>query len=334
MRKVRAGRLSGWCIGVVLAAAVAVAGCAVPNRSSIGTRPSFAPPLPIGVQDPAKRPSQGGPAPTDDCNARASLRPPASMPRPGSMPARSTMRKIADRGRLIVGTDQNNYLFGYRDPISGEIVGFDVDVTRQIAKAIFGTADDSRLQVVTLASDERIAAVQTGQVDIVAETMTINCERLEKVAFSTVYYEAEQKILTSRNSDITDLTDLAGRKVCAARGSTSINNVALKAPTARIVSVKYWTDCLVLLQQGQAEAITTDDTILSGLAAQDPNVKLVGAGFNPEPYGLAMSKSAPDFVRFVNGVLDRMRQDGSWKQIYASWLPAPVPAPPAPQYRD
>ena len=96
----------------------------------------------------------------------------------------------------------------------------------------------------------------------------------------------------------------------------------------------YWSDCLVQLQQGNVAAISTDDSILAGLAAQDLWTKIVGPRFSNEPYGLAISKQHPDFVRFVNAVLQRMRTDGQWAANYAHWVGTHVPAPPPAHYRD
>ncbi len=320
-----------WCAAVLLLTSGCTAG--VPSPVRVPQR-SVGAPWPVEARDPALRPSAAGPAAADDCNARASLRPPASLPTPGDMPLGSTMRAIADRGRLIVGSDQGNYLFGFRDASTGQIIGFDVDIAREIAAAIFGSFNDSQIQMVALASDERIDAIRSGRVDIVAETMTITCERLKQVAFSAVYYEAAQRILVAKSSSITGLADLGGRKVCATTGSTSFNTVLAKAPTAHLISAKYWTDCMVMLQQGQVEAITTDDTILAGLARQDPTVHLVGEPFNAEPYGLAVSHTTPDLTRFVNGVLQRLAADGRYREISRRWLGDPPRDMPAPLYRD
>jgi polar amino acid transport system substrate-binding protein len=97
--------------------------------------------------------------------------------------------------------------------------------------------------------------------------------------------------------------------------------------------VPFWTDCLVLLQQGGVAAISTDDSILDGLAAQDPWTKIVGPRFTSEPYGLAISKQHPDFVRFVNAVLQRLRANSQWAASYAHWVGTPVPAPPPARYQ-
>jgi polar amino acid transport system substrate-binding protein len=287
-------------------------------------------PRPVGVQDPAVVPSAAAGA-AQDCDAVASLRP-SALPPPGAMPAGSTMAAIAARGRLIVGVNQNTYLFGFRDATSGQIVGFDVDIARAVAQAIFG--DPNRIQLVATTSAQRIPYLQNRTVDLVANTMTINCERWKQVSFSTQYYDAGQRVLVPRSSPAKGIADLGGKKVCAAAGSTSIRNIAAAAAKPVPVAVDDWTDCLVLLQQGQVDAISTDDTILAGLAAQDPTTHLVGDRFTSEPYGLAVNQQSADFVRFVNAVLARMRSDGTWSAIYAKWLGAPAPAPPAARYRD
>ena len=279
-------------------------------------------------------PPSSAAAQTPSCDATASLRPSGALPAPGAMPAGSTMEKIAARGRLIAGVDQNTYLMGFRNPSSGAIEGFDVDMAREVAKTIFG--DPSKIQFKVLTSDERIPALEQGLVDVVVRTFTINCERAQKVAFSSVYYQAGQRVLASRGSGITGPESLGGRKVCATKGSSSLTNVANVPVKPTVVSVPNWTDCLVMLQQGQVDAVSTDDTILAGLAAQDPYSEMVGPQFTQEPYGMGIPKADEDFVRFVNAMLERMRTDGTWTTIHQRWLGRldPNAKPPAARYRD
>lgn len=307
-------------LGMVAALA---AGCGHSGGTS-SAAPAFEAPRPLGVHDPAVIPSAAAGGSTE-CDPRASLHPRDGQPTPD-------VDGIRQRGRLIVGVDQNTYLFGYRDAASGQVVGFDIDIARQIAAAIFG--DPSRVQLTAITSAQRIPFIQNGSVDMVVDTMTINCDRLKLVTFSTDYFDAGQRVLVPRTSTAKGIGDLGGKRVCAAAGSTSIVNIAKASSHPVPVSVADWTDCLVLLQQGQVDAISTDDTILAGMAAQDPNTKLVGDRFTDEPYGVAMAKTAPDLVRFVNGVLDRLRTNGTWASIYTKWLGGPAPAPPAPRYLD
>jgi polar amino acid transport system substrate-binding protein len=262
---------------------------------------------------------------TASCNPKASSLRPSGPPQ---VTSGSYMAKIRARGFLIAGVDQSTYHFGFLNPLDGQIEGFDIDMIRAVAQAIFGNPD--KVEYKAISDAQRIPDVLSGAVDIVAHTMTITCARLQQVDFSSVYFDAAQRVLVLKNSTAHSLTDLRGQKVCATTGSDSLGVIA--AAKAIPVAVPYWTDCLVQLQQGDVAAISTDDSILAGLAAQDPWTKLIGPRLTDEPYGLAISKQHPDFVVFVNAVLEQLRTDGQWSASYAHWIGTPVPAPPTAQY--
>ncbi|WIM99212.1 glutamate ABC transporter substrate-binding protein [Actinoplanes oblitus] len=309
-----------------------LAGCGSADErpgSATGVRAAL--PLPENVQDPAEIPSA---RPAPDCDPRASLRPTGALPAPGRMPAGSTMARIVARGRLIVGIDQNAYLFGYRDPNTGDLVGFEIDIARAMAKALFG--DARKIQFLAITTADRIPVLQSGKADMVVRTMTMTCERWQQVSFSTEYLTSHQRLLVRKGSGIREFTDLGGRKVCATRGSTSIVTIAEQPAKPIPVATDSTLDCLVMLQQGQVDAVSTIDVLLAGLAAQDPSTEVVGRFSSDEPSGVGIAKNSPDLVRFANGVLDKMRADGSWTSIYNRWLTplGPAPAPPAPVYRD
>ena len=255
------------------------------------------------------------------CDPKASSLRPAGPPQvtPGSF-----MAKIRARGYLVAGVDQSTYHFGFLNPLNGQIEGFDIDMIRAVATAIFGDASSAHLHLKAISDEQRIPDVTSGTVDIVAHTMTISCDRLKYLDFSSVYFDAHQRVLVLKNSKATSLDDLRGQKVCATTASDSVARIA--AAKAIPVPVTYWTDCLVLLQQGDVAAISTDDTILDGLAAQDPWTKLIGPPIADEPYGLAISKQHPEFVRFVNAVLQQLRTNGQWAASYRHWTGAPAPA--------
>jgi polar amino acid transport system substrate-binding protein len=170
-------------------------------------------------------------------------------------------------------------------------------------------------------------------VDIVAHTMTITCDRLQLVDFSTVYFDAQRKTLVVQPSDGQPgptLAQLGQRreKACATEGSDSVNSI--NDAHAGPVPVKYWTDCLVKLQQGEVAGVVTDDSILEGLKAQDPNLEITPLGLTPvdEPYGLAISKNHPEFVRFVNAVLAQEIASGRWAASYRTWVDSQGPQKP------
>jgi polar amino acid transport system substrate-binding protein len=250
------------------------------------------------------------------------------------MPAGSTMAKIARRGRLIVGVDQDTNLFGFRNPSTGQLEGFDIDIAREIARAIFGDPDRVDLRVVD--ANERESILESGVVDVVVRTYSITCDRKERVDFSTAYYYANQKILAVKGSGIDSAESLGGKRVCAVSGTTSLTKLSRLRPEPTVFSADTWTDCLVMLQQGQIDAISTDDSVLAGLQQQDPNLVIGPADIGKEPYGVGVNRNNPDLVRFVNGVLDRLRVDGTWQRLYDRWLQSlgPSPGPPAPRYQD
>jgi polar amino acid transport system substrate-binding protein len=310
----------------VLAVALTAAGC---GSSAAPASVSISPvePLPSGAMEVTAPPTTANAT----CDREASLRP-GPLPSPGAMPPGSTMAKIAERGRLIVGVDQNTYLFGFRNPATGQLEGFDIDIAREIARAIFGDPDRIQLRVVD--ASQRESVLQDGEVDLVVRTYSITCDRKQKVAFSTVYFNANQRVLTVKGSGIDSFPALSDRRVCAVSGTTSLRKLFELNPPPKVFSVATWTDCLLMLQQGQVDAISTDDVVLRGLAHQDPNVEVVGESVAVEPYGIGIKKENEDLVRFVNGVLEKILDDGTWRRLYEARLQelGPVPAPPEPRY--
>lgn len=261
-----------------------------------------------------------------------SFAPSGPVPSPNALPAGSTMAEIRDRGRLIVGVSADSLLLGARNPVSGQLEGFDIDMARLVAAAIFGDPDQIELRVITAA--QRIPSLQEGTVDLVARNMTITCARWEDIAFSAEYYRSGQKVLVPLGSDATSLADLAGGRVCAPAGSTSLTKLEEFTDIEAVPAATH-TDCLVRFQQGEVDAITGDDTVLAGLAAQDPYAIVVGDAFTAEPYGLGMNAEDVDLVRFVNAVLDQAKADGTWAESYDRWLSAalgPAPTPPTSVY--
>jgi polar amino acid transport system substrate-binding protein len=295
------------------------------------------------LQPPPATPSTTAPK-ADASNCTASLKPDPVLPAPMQMPARSWMAEIQNRGALRVGVDQNTLFFGYRNPRTNNLEGFDIDVAKEIARAIFGDPA-GHIEYVVVSTSQRIPAVEgvppgeNVKVDMVASLMTMTCSRWDRVSFSSQYYDAAQGLLVQKSSlgDIAGPADLADKRVCATRGSTSSSRLQELQPKARMVEVVNRTECLVALQDGRVDAITADDTILYGFKKQDPTTVILPVGLRDEPYGLAMNKAHPDFVRFVNGVLERMRAEGKLAELESKWLRdvvTPPPEVPAASYRD
>lgn len=258
----------------------------------------------------------------------------------------AAVKRIKDKNQLVVGVDQNSFLWGYRNPASGDIEGFDIDLVKTIAEDLLG--EDPKITFKTIPTDQRIPAIQDHEVDMVARTMTVNCERVKEVAFSTAYFESGQQLLVPENSEIDGLNEkISGKRVCAATGSTAEKLLGSKEYTPlnyKNVKVANQLDCLVRLQIGEADAVMTDNALGAGQAAQDPSVKLVGEPVTVEPYGVAMNLEDTDLVRRVNKVLDDYRAGGAqsdWRASYDKWLAKMMdtgartaPAPPTAAYKD
>ena len=277
----------------------------------------------------------GTPAPAaadTSCNPAASSLAPTAGDANGP-----TLQTIRNRGKLNVGVAQDGYLTGFVDPSTHQEAGFDVEIAEQVAEAIFGVPQSevqNYIHFVAVTNPQRITDIQAGTIDMTVDTMTITCARLQLVGFSSVYYQAQQRLLVLANSGVTSMQQLTGKNVCAANGSTSIATIQNSPYHPFAYGVVDFSDCLVALQQNEISAVSTDDTILAGLAQQDPNLAVVGPSLESEPYGIAVSKSRPDLERFVNGVLANIRANGTWESIYQKWLgPYLGPAqPPAAQY--
>lgn len=311
---------------LLLTAALTVAGCG--QAAPVMTAPALTlvTPTPAGMKELPPEPVQVPTPDSDDCNRTASLR-----PFPNKADADAAVAHIRERGRLVVGLDIGSNLFSFRDPINGQITGFDVDIAGEVSRDIFGTPAQVEYRI--LSSADRITALQHNDVDIVVKTMTITCERRKQVNFSTVYLMANQRILAPRDSNISQPADLSGKRVCVVDGTTSLTRIQQISPPPIIVSVVTWADCLVALQQRQADAVSTDDSILAGLVSQDPYLHIVGPSMAQEPYGIGINLENTGLVRVVNGTLERIRRDGTWNTLYRRWLTVLGPAPAAPVAR-
>ena len=293
---------------------------------------SYAPTeLPSPPPTSAPSPSGSAAAPAQCQNPTASYAPRGDLPGPNDLPSDAAINRIKERKRIVAGVSADTYLLGSRNPLTGRVEGFDIDMVKAMADAILGNPNAYELRVITAA--QRIPALQEGQVDLVARNMTITCDRWTQIAFSSEYYRSGQKILVRKGSKATSLAQLEGQKVCAPRATSSLENLKKRAPKAIPVEADNHTGCLVLFQQGEVAAITGDDTVLAGLAAQDPYAVVPDQKpFTAEPYGLGVNKANVELVRVMNAKLAQMRSNGEWTAIYNRWLAEPLgPAPSPPK---
>ena len=312
-------------VGLAVVGFVAAA-CATPSDTALHR--SLAP-LPGGAPTSASTPA---PAPTSTTTPQCD---PTASFTPGDVTADQAIAELRDHDHLVVGVDQGTFGWGFRNPRTGDLGGLEVDLLNRISHEIFG--DERDVEFKTLTTADRIPAVQDGRVDMVASLLTATCARWKDIDFSTVYYDAHQDVLVDDTSKIHTLGDLTGKTVCATQGSTSIANIAKVVKDVKLHPVAARSECLVALQEGTVDAITSDDTILRGFQRQElvPRTRLLDLQIEQEPYAVAVRRGNEDLARFVNRVLDEMRADGSLHKLYVDWLgPEDAPAAvPDPSYR-
>jgi ABC-type amino acid transport substrate-binding protein len=244
--------------------------------------------------------------------------------------AGSFMAELQDRDEVVVGVKFDVPQFGFRNPTTDEVEGFDADMGREIAK---GLGVDPKF--VEAISKNRIPFLTEGKVDMVFSTMTITDERRKQIDFSDVYYVAAQSFLTRKGETMT-VDTAANRKVCTAKGSTSELNLPAVQPKVEMVLQDGYAQCVQLLRNKQADAVSTDDVILLQFLKQSPNdFEISKETFSREPYGAGIAKGHDEFVDFVNGVVRDMKTDGRWAKLYRKWVtPVTGKQPPAPPPAD
>ncbi|MFG1704333.1 glutamate ABC transporter substrate-binding protein [Nonomuraea sp. M3C6] len=235
-------------------------------------------------------------------------------------PEGSTMARIRDRGVLTVGIKFDQPMFGYKDPDSGRIIGFDAEMARMVAKDLTGS--ERNIRFVETVSRERENFLAQQVVDLVIATYSITEARGRLVAFTDPYYVAGQDILVrSGDTSIGEASDLDGKSVCTAKGSTSVDRLRDEVPGAHLEIVDAYSVCVPALMAGRVDALSTDDTILLGLLAQHPDtLRLVGKPFGREPYGMGVRKQDTAFRDYLNGLIARSLRDGQWDRAFMATI--------------
>ncbi|WP_172386123.1 glutamate ABC transporter substrate-binding protein [Streptomyces sp. MNP-20] len=238
--------------------------------------------------------------------------------------------------KITIGIKFDQPGLGQKTP-DGKYEGFDVDVATYVAKKLGHKADD--IEWKEAKSADRETMLQRGDVDFIAATYSITPEREEKVDFAGPYLLAHQDVLVrADDKSIKSPKDLNSKKLCSVTGSTSAQNVKEKlAPKAQLQNYGAYSQCLTGLQNDAIDALTTDDSILAGYAAQknfQGKFKLGGFKMTNENYGIGVKKGS-DLKKKINDALTEMVKDGSWeKAVKDNFGPASYKNEPAPKIGD
>jgi glutamate transport system substrate-binding protein len=231
--------------------------------------------------------------------------------------------KMKQRGKVVIGVKEDQPGLGLKDPTTGKYSGFDVEIARLVA-AKLGFDPETKIEYKAIPSASREQAIVNGDIDYYVGTYSITDKRKELISFAGPYFIAGQDLLVRKDeSAITGPETLKGHKVCSVTGSTPIQRVRDQKLTedANVVEFKTYSECVTKLDQKEVDAVTTDDAILKGYAAQEPDkFKVVGKTFSTEKYGIGLAKNDQALRDKVNDILQAAIDGGDWKKIYDATL--------------
>jgi len=276
---------------------------------------------------------EGSPAGTGGTDAGLSYPVAATV----SLPDSKTLTAATQRGRVVIGVKEDQPGLGFKDATTGQRTGFDIEIAKMVAAGLGFSAD--KIDYKAIPSAAREDTISRGEVDYYVGTYTINDKRKKLVSFAGPYFVAGQGLLVRKDETaITGKDTLKGKKVCSVTGSTPIQRVKDQQLTeaSNIVEFQTYSQCVDQLVSKQVDAVTTDDAILKGYAAQQPDqLKVVGDTFSKEPYGIGLNRDDSALRGKINDLLDAAEKDGTWQKIYDATLGksgATATAPPLQRY--
>lgn len=234
--------------------------------------------------------------------------------------SQSVLSNAEKSNTIVWGVKADTKLFGLMDVNDSTIKGFDVDMAKALTKQILGPS--GKASFIQVSSQTRIPLLKNGNIDAIIATMTITPERQKVVDFSDHYFNAGQSLMVKDGSSIKSVKDLnkTGTQVLAVTGANSVENFQKVAPKAKVLELQDYAQALQALKSGQGKALTTDNGILLGMAAENPGYKVVGGAFTKEPYGIAVKKGQKPFVNKINQAMVKLRENGEYDRIVRKWF--------------
>ncbi len=229
--------------------------------------------------------------------------------------------EIVNRGYLIVGVKTDSKPFGFIDDETNTNAGFDIDVAKYIAQDILGS--ERRIKFISVTPNTKIETLTSGEADLIIATMSITPQRALLIDFSTPYYVAGQSALVKEDSNIHTFSDLKDKRTIVVLGSTAEKNIRRIIPLAKIIGYKNYKEAFTAFSNGEADAISTDDTILSGFLTDHKGYRMLKNKITKEAYAVGIRKSDDEsddkLKRNVNIIITRMQKDGTLKNLKKKW---------------
>ncbi len=239
---------------------------------------------------------------------------------PGKFEDGTRMAELAEAGEINVGVRYDQPGLGFKGGTDEIPAGFDVEIAKLlVADLCIDPQDAEAVNYEETISDNREPYLTSGRVDLVLASYSITDERRQEVGQAGPYFITGQQVLVKSDSDVESIADLKGEEVCAASGSTSLENITAEGAVG--VPADTYSICAEQVADGSVPAMSTDGSILLGLAAQyDGELKVVGEEFSEERIGVGYSKDRPEMCEWINEVLTAAYDDGSWADAFEATL--------------
>lgn len=247
----------------------------------------------------------------DNANAATGDKPTATFA-PGT-----TMAKIQQRGKLIVGVKYDQPLFGLKNPVSGKLEGMDIELAKELAKQLTGSADN--VEFVETVTKNREAFLQQNKVDVVIASYAVTDARKKAVDFAGPYLHSQVGIMTRKtDTSINTPQDLNGKNVCTTTGARAASLVPEEAPQAKITLFSTYSECAQALKENRVDAVTTTEALLLGVMSQNQGQFRMASGHlaDSEDYAIGSPKGDDALHAYLDDFLKKIEADGEWKKIY------------------
>lgn len=237
-----------------------------------------------------------------------------------SSPKNEVYQQVKSSNKIIWGVKNDTRLFSIMDIKENKLEGFDIDMARAITKKVLGKKGQAELFQVS--AKTKIPVLKNGNIDATISSVTITPERRKIVTFSKPYFYAGQSLLVKKGSKVKSIKNLNTKNsvVAAVKGTTAVENIHKFAPKAHVLEYDDYGQAFTALKAGQADAMSTDNGILAGIAADNPGYQVVGGTFTHEPYGIAVNKGETKLIKKINRALDELKKDGTYSRLMNKWF--------------
>jgi glutamate/aspartate transport system substrate-binding protein len=245
------------------------------------------------------------------------------------------MKRIAETKTITLGHRDASVPISYLGP-DGKVQGYSIDICLKIVDAAKEELklDTIDVKFVPLTPQTRIPLITAGTVDMICESSTHTLGRLRQVSFLNITFLTGSKLLVRKTSGIKKIEDLTDKVIVGVLGGTNERAAQVEIDTKKIkikgeiLKVKDNAQAMLNLEQGRADAFTSDDVILYGLksASKNPDEwEVVGPYFSYDPYGMMIPRNNDDFRLLGNKTITRLIQSGEMEAIYKKWFePGPT----------